>query len=281
MVRKKGRQLEKQKRRTSNLNHTRSSSRFFTQVTLTESIQRDALGGTEADIRELVLRMRLKEWVSFKDAKRALLADIGEIFVAKAFDCSDTMGTLLPEGTHGEKQYVLYGTLREDFPQILLAMRKEKKLTQTTLANKIGVDPTTVGLWEKGYRKPRDSTLLKISEALGIPIKEFLHPIPNVPRTHGSEGAPGDKSDVEFEIIPAILREDFPKIIKRIRTGRKLTQKALAGMIDVDTTAVGLWERGARTPKVDNLMKLCQVLGLPLGVFYYSKVLPKVSGNES
>jgi len=46
--------------------------------------------------------------------------------------------------------------------------RKQKKLSQTDLANQIGVTQPTIGNWESGHHEPRHGVVTKIADALEV-----------------------------------------------------------------------------------------------------------------
>lgn len=50
------------------------------------------------------------------------------------------------------------------FAKNLLTLRKTKKITQSELANFLGVDQRTVSAWEKGLCEPSLAMLSKICE---------------------------------------------------------------------------------------------------------------------
>ncbi|MCI9134108.1 MAG: helix-turn-helix transcriptional regulator [Lachnospiraceae bacterium] len=52
--------------------------------------------------------------------------------------------------------------------------RKEKKLTQAQLAEKLGITDRAVSKWETGKGMPDSSLLLELSEILGITVNELL-----------------------------------------------------------------------------------------------------------
>jgi len=52
-------------------------------------------------------------------------------------------------------------------------------LTQTELAEKIGVSQATVGMWETGNRTPRASKLLELSKLLGCSVEDLLKNLPD------------------------------------------------------------------------------------------------------
>ena len=54
----------------------------------------------------------------------------------------------------------------------LKSWRAEKDLTQIELAEKVGVTPITVHLWEKGEVKPRVDVAIKVCEILGCSVED-------------------------------------------------------------------------------------------------------------
>ena len=60
------------------------------------------------------------------------------------------------------------------FPKNLQFLRKEKRLTQAELANKINVDQTTIGRWEDGNRKPTVGNVANIAEIFNVSIPDLL-----------------------------------------------------------------------------------------------------------
>lgn len=52
----------------------------------------------------------------------------------------------------------------------LAAARKEARLTKATVANRVGVSATAVGMWEGGGSKPSVETLVRWAHSLGREI---------------------------------------------------------------------------------------------------------------
>lgn len=52
--------------------------------------------------------------------------------------------------------------------------RKENKMTQDELAEKIGVLQTSISQWELGLCKPRISTLFKMADLFGCKVDDLL-----------------------------------------------------------------------------------------------------------
>ena len=60
------------------------------------------------------------------------------------------------------------------FSKNLQYLRKQKKLTQTELAELIDVDQTTIGRWEDKNREPTIGNVIALFEAFGLTIPDFL-----------------------------------------------------------------------------------------------------------
>lgn len=54
------------------------------------------------------------------------------------------------------------------------ALREAKGLSQTELAEALGVDQTTVSAWERGVAEPTLSNLRRLADVLGIAPGELL-----------------------------------------------------------------------------------------------------------
>lgn len=53
-------------------------------------------------------------------------------------------------------------------------LRKEKKLTLSSLCYMNGLEPSTISRIEQGIVEPKYLTLLRLAEAFGLHIKELL-----------------------------------------------------------------------------------------------------------
>ena len=52
-------------------------------------------------------------------------------------------------------------------------IRKQKGISQKDLAKKIGVDQSTISLWEKGMDTTVEN-VIKVAEALNVPVPDFI-----------------------------------------------------------------------------------------------------------
>lgn len=89
--------------------------------------------------------------------------------------------------------------------QRLQQARKKQGLTQADSAKIIGVARTTIIAIEKGERQIKASELLKLSEAYGLQVSDFVHSKPQV-----------SLAEVQFRSTSSILPEDEAKIVEAI-----------------------------------------------------------------
>lgn len=64
------------------------------------------------------------------------------------------------------------------------------------------------------------------------------------------------------------VRDTFAQNLRRIRTGRKLSQEDLARLTEMHRTEISVLERGRREPRLRTLIKLSAALEVPLGEFF-------------
>lgn len=67
------------------------------------------------------------------------------------------------------------------------------------------------------------------------------------------------------------------ELIRKIRTKMKLTQKQLAGRINVSDKAVSKWETGNGSPDISLLSELAEVFGIDIQVLLSGEI----NKNES
>lgn len=69
----------------------------------------------------------------------------------------------------------MQATLEEVFGRRLRLARKQAKLSQERLAEKLDVSPTTIVNWEKGHNSPEFGRLQPLADLLGKPAAWFFH----------------------------------------------------------------------------------------------------------
>ena len=64
------------------------------------------------------------------------------------------------------------------FGQFIAGIRKEKKMTQVELAEKIHVTDKAISRWERGLGFPDIQTLEPLAQVLGISVLELMRSLP-------------------------------------------------------------------------------------------------------
>ena len=64
-------------------------------------------------------------------------------------------------------------------------------------------------------------------------------------------------------------------IIKNARKNKRIMQKELADMMDVRPSTVSMWESGDRTPELETLIKLSEILDIP-----FSDIMDEIFGDQ-
>lgn len=108
-------------------------------------------------------------------------------------------------------------------------LRKQRKLTQSDLAEIIGVSQVTMGRYETGEREMPYETLFQLADFFGVTIDEILGRVP-MDVVLLKENAPPLGED-EYEIViepgePAPSKDDLERRIAEI-VQRELQKKGL------------------------------------------------------
>lgn len=107
--------------------------------------------------------------------------------------------------------------------EILKNARKQKKLTQTELANIVGVKPAEVSQYESGKRTPRFNVLIKILDTLDISADVALGREQSVVSEDNSYSIRVSKKDLN--IISAIKK--YPELYKILYENPERSSKVL------------------------------------------------------
>ena len=151
----------------------------------------------------------------------------------------------------------------ENFGEQLKNRRKESGISQSELAERLGVHIQTVSKWERGIMLPDVGQFGDIAKALDLPLETLLmQPL-------------GEKSYTgEFSV--SALSE---KIIE-LRRKKGLSQSDVAEAVDCSPDAVSRWERGVTCPYIDNIIALADVFGVPLSALYFSDLHNKSADKK-
>lgn len=58
--------------------------------------------------------------------------------------------------------------------KVMKRVREKKGYSVRSLADEIGVNYSSISLWENGKRKPRNENATKLEKLLGMPLQELL-----------------------------------------------------------------------------------------------------------
>jgi transcriptional regulator with XRE-family HTH domain len=64
--------------------------------------------------------------------------------------------------------------LMNDFGKNLSVLRKERRLTQSGLADLLNIQPRLIGRWEQGKGKPQFDYIIKLADTLEVTIDRLL-----------------------------------------------------------------------------------------------------------
>lgn len=99
----------------------------------------------------------------------------------------------------------------------LLALREAAGLTQTQLAEFVGVPQGTIAMWEWNETPPRSNALPALAKALGVAIPELLV-MSSPTRKAPIAKSPGPVSEIQkaFEEVRALPRHQQKKILETV-----------------------------------------------------------------
>jgi len=137
-----------------------------------------------------------------------------------------------------------------DFGARLRHARKNKKMTQKELANRLGVEQTAISNYETNFRVPATSTLVSISELLDVSLEYLLsgdNPsiISNLP---GASLEAPDFHQIQIKFLEALLNNKYFEAAARVKESMTVNTEILElyeHVFEPTLKAVGdLWELG-------------------------------------
>ena len=132
----------------------------------------------------------------------------------------------------------------------LRRLRRRSGLTQTMVAQRVGVSRHTVGKWERGHRPPLHA-VRRLASTYGVPVRE-------VARAAGVK-APRLLDEREWR------RGDLPAVLRTLRHWSGLTQAQVAQLCGCSTEAVRAWESGRGRPRSTGRRRLEELYRLAPG----------------
>ncbi len=236
MVKKR---VDKSTRGNNERSPKKPNLRDFAEISLRETIQHHASGkesGETSDGRTLVIEIRIKDGITYEEAKEKILDGIKAVFQSdSAIESLDLENV----------------KVRSDFKKTLRAVRKSNLLSQVEMAERLGVSRDYISRLERG-RKPGLGFLKKLVEEFGLSIKDVCQPVLR------------SNSSIERNLNIIEAGEDFKQIFRKVRKVYLLTQAEMAERLGVSRDWISRIERGSHKPGVRLQKKLVEEFGLSI-----------------
>ena len=130
------------------------------------------------------------------------------------------------------------------FAQRLVELRKEKKITQTGLAEALHVAKGTVSVWERGVRKPEFATLEDICDLFDVSLGYLLGEVDE----RGTAPEPSNEQGVEaaLEDVTFILDNPVKKLAQLSDTSQRIIIAAINVAYQEEKKEGSLFTEGAK-----------------------------------
>ena len=139
------------------------------------------------------------------------------------------------------------------FSKNLKFMREKKGLSQTKLAEKIGVNQTTIARWEDDNRVPTIDNAIDVANALNISLPDLLEK--NLMLNNGNSKN---------------IDEYIGNKIKYYREKKKISQKELGEFLNTTSQTISRYESGKRGANRDILFLLAEYFNININDFFPS-----------
>lgn len=140
----------------------------------------------------------------------------------------------------------------------LAALRKQAKLSQADVAEKLALSRQAVSKWESGKGLPSLIAYSVLSSLYGISVDVIL----------------SGKEAEDDHTLPKLKNQQFHEALREARRHRKISQESLAQSLSVSRQSVSKWESGKAEPDADHLLALAKLLKVSL-----SQLLPSVDAQ--
>lgn len=127
----------------------------------------------------------------------------------------------------------------------LRMLRKELKLSQTEVAEKLGLGYYTLGKWEQGRAEPSANDLVRLADFFKVSTDFLLGRVDDTDNIVPS--LPANGTDIGRNIL---LR------FRDIRLGRKLSQKTVAEALQISQQTYSDYEHGKTDPNLSTLYRI-------------------------
>lgn len=144
--------------------------------------------------------------------------------------------------------------LAVEFGKKLQEIRKERGLTQVQLAELVNLDDMSISKIECGDRFPRKENIEKFIEVLKCDSKDLFDFSKKNDKTEDIE----ETKDIDY------YKKKIGENIAKFRKEKNISQKSLAYSIGVTPQTLSCIENGINNPSFNVIIKLAQVLNVPL-----------------
>lgn len=127
----------------------------------------------------------------------------------------------------------------------LKSLRTRRGLTQSQVAEIIGVSTVTIARYESGEREPSNNKLIQLAEYFNVSIDYLI-----------------GKNDADCFLERKETSSLFSAALQQLRKNRRLTQEQVADAIGVQYRTYGSWERGEREPDFAMLCEIADYFGV-------------------
>ena len=131
--------------------------------------------------------------------------------------------------------------------------RVKREMMQIELAEKIGVTPSTVSLWETGARIPQERNIRMLCKALNVSREKLF------PTYSGNE---------QMSINETVGKKPYARKntngLKDLRERAGLTTRQVEEKINVSKTTISEWENGKRNVTASAYRPLCELYNVTL-----------------
>ena len=161
----------------------------------------------------------------------------------------------------------MYKIDKQKFGAFIASLRKEKKLTQKDLAQKLYISDKAVSKWETGVSIPDTALLIPLGEALGVTVTELLE----CRRIEHSESLTAGQVEQLVQTTIQLSAEEEPPLNRVTRIGAYLGCVLGAAM-----ELLFLHFRGFTIDTWSECLQLCVLFGVLLGGYFMVFAKPRL-----
>lgn len=132
-------------------------------------------------------------------------------------------------------------------------LRENAKMTQRELAKLLGVVNSTISLYEHGKSTPNDQIKIAICKHFGVSLDYLL----GVSDKLNANSADADEQ--ELDCSPHGEERNSLNRLRSMREARGMTQKELGDLLNLQSSVISKYERGAVSLSGDLIQQLCEI----------------------